>query len=175
MTAGAIEIVAGIPRQRAAGRADYTLRIKSAPVAQPVAVALVEAKPEKYPPTHGLQQGKVYASSKRLNAPLVYSSNGHQFVEYDSFTGLTHAPRPMSEFPSPDALRVRYEQGKGFQLDSLMRLSHFLPPMPKEKAREDTIRMRRYERYWRRWLLGRIEPCSPLPLVLGRHSLQSTS
>ena len=57
VTAGAIEIVAGIPRQRAAGRADYTLRIKSAPVAQPVAVALVEAKPEKYPPTYGLQQG----------------------------------------------------------------------------------------------------------------------
>ena len=32
VTAGAIEIVAGIPRQRAAGRADYTLRIKSAPL-----------------------------------------------------------------------------------------------------------------------------------------------
>jgi type I restriction enzyme R subunit len=51
VTAGAIEIVAGIPRQRAAGRADYTLRIKSPPIAQPVAVALIEAKAENYPPT----------------------------------------------------------------------------------------------------------------------------
>ena len=133
VTAGAIEIVAGIPRQRAAGRADYTLRIKSSPVAQPVAVALIEAKAENFPPTHGLQQGKSYASAKRLNVPFVYSSNGHQFVEYDSFTGNTGDPHPMSEFPSPDTLRVRYEQGKGFQLDP-MRLSLFLPPMPKEKA-----------------------------------------
>ena len=117
-TAGAIEIVSGIPRQRAKGRVDYTLRLKCSPTSQPVAVALIEAKAEHYPPTHGLQQGKVYASSKRLNVPFVYSSNGHQFVEYDSFTGLTHAPRPMSEFPSPDELRVRYEEGKGFKLDS---------------------------------------------------------
>jgi len=118
VTAGAIEIVAGIPRQRAAGRADYTLRIKLSPAAQPVAVALIEAKAENYPANHGLQQGKIYSSSKRLNVPFVYSSNGHQFVEYDSFTGLTHAPRPMSEFPSPDGLKVRYEEGKGFQMDS---------------------------------------------------------
>lgn len=119
VTAGAIEIVGGVPRQRAAGRADYTLRIKDSPVAQPIAVALIEAKAEDYPPTHGLQQGKVYASSRRLNVPFVYASNGHQFVEYDSFTGLTHAPRPMSEFPSPDTLKVRYEQGKGFELGAV--------------------------------------------------------
>ena len=54
VTAGAIEIVAGIPQQKAAGRADYTLRIKSSPVAQPVAIALIEAKAENYPSTHGL-------------------------------------------------------------------------------------------------------------------------
>ena len=75
VTAGAIEIVAGIPRQRATGRADYTLRVKISPVAQPVAVALLEAKAESYPATHGLQQGKHYASSKRLNVPFVYSSS----------------------------------------------------------------------------------------------------
>ena len=96
-TAGAIEIVGGVPRQRATGRADFTLRVRCSASSQPVAVALIEAKAESYPPTHGLQQGKAYASSKRLNVPFVYSSNGHQFVEYDSFTGLTHAPRPMSE------------------------------------------------------------------------------
>jgi len=118
VTAGAIEIVGGVPRQRAAGRADYTLRIKNSPSEQPVAVALIEAKAENYPPNHGLQQGKAYASSKRLNVPFVYSSNGHQFIEYDAFTHLTHDPRPMSEFPSPDELLSRYEEGKGFKVDS---------------------------------------------------------
>jgi len=49
---------------------------------------------------------------------LVFSSNGHLFVEYDAFTGKTSAPRPLSAFPSPDELRRRYEQGKGFRLDS---------------------------------------------------------
>ena len=32
---------------------------------------------------HGLDQGKAYAHSKRLNVPFVFSSNGHLFVEYD--------------------------------------------------------------------------------------------
>ena len=108
----------GSARRRSVGRADYTLRVRTAPVAQPVAVALVEAKAENYPATHGLQQAKLYASVKRLNVPFVYSSNGHQFVEFDSFTGLTHAPRPMSEFPTPEELRERYEKGKGFSLES---------------------------------------------------------
>jgi type I restriction enzyme R subunit len=46
VTAGSIEIVAGIPRQRAAGRADYTLRIKLSSGTQPITVAVVEAKAE---------------------------------------------------------------------------------------------------------------------------------
>ena len=79
---------------------------------------MIEAKAERYPATHGLQQAKLYASSKRLNVPFVFASNGHQFVEYDRFSGLTQAPRPLSEFPAPDALRARYEQGMGFSLDS---------------------------------------------------------
>ena len=91
-TAGTVEIVAGVPRKQAKGRVDYTPRVMSAAGTQPVAVALIEAKAEQYPPTRGLQQGKLYASTKRLNVPFVYSTNGHQFVEYDAFTGLTHAP-----------------------------------------------------------------------------------
>ncbi len=118
VTAGAIEIVGGIPRQRASGRADYTLRVKCPPATQPVTVALIEAKSEAYPATHGLQQAKLYASSKRLNVPFVYSSNGHQFVEYDSFTGLIGEKHPVSEIPTPEELRERYEAVKGFKLDS---------------------------------------------------------
>ena len=124
----------GTARRRATGKADYTLRVKTSPSAHPVAIALIEAKAENYPATHGLQQAKFYASVKRLNVPFVYSSNGHQFVEYDSFTGLTHAPRPIADFPSPAELRERYEKGKGFSLDS-ERASPLLTPYPRGEAR----------------------------------------
>lgn len=49
-TAGAVEIVDGQPRKRSQGRTDYTLRIKVTSGAQPVAVALIEAKAENLPP-----------------------------------------------------------------------------------------------------------------------------
>ncbi len=111
-TAGSIEIIGGKARRRSRGQVDYTLRLKVAAEAQPVAIALIEAKKSSLPPGHGLDQGKAYAHCKRLNVPFVFSSNGHQFVEYDRFTGLTRAPRPMAEFPSPD-LRQRYGRHMG--------------------------------------------------------------
>jgi len=117
-TAGAIEIVGGRPRKRAKGRVDYTLRIAVNAETQPVAVALIEAKAESLPPGHGLEQGKLYASCKRLNVPFVFSSNGHLFVEFDSFSGKTTAAKPLAEFPTPAELRARYEKGKGFTLDA---------------------------------------------------------
>ncbi len=116
-TAGTIEIIGGKARRRSRGQVDYTLRIVVKDGCQPVAVALMEAKKNTLPPGHGLNQAKAYAHCKRLNVPFVYSSNGHQFVEFDRFTGQTSAPRPMVEFPTPDALRVRYERGQGFRLD----------------------------------------------------------
>jgi type I restriction enzyme R subunit len=115
-TAGAIEIIDGRPRKRSKGRVDYTLRIKVNPDTQPVAVALIEAKAEHLPPNHGLEQGKLYAASKRLNVPFVFSANGHQYVEYDRFTGKTTSPVSIDLFPKPDELRRRYEAGMGFNL-----------------------------------------------------------
>jgi type I restriction enzyme, R subunit len=117
-TAGAIEILGGKGRRRARGKVDYTLRIKVNPDTQPVAVALIEAKKEELPPGHGLDQAKGYAACKRLNVPFVFASNGHQFVEFNHFTGLTSTPRPLSEFPTPAELRARYEQAMGFSLDA---------------------------------------------------------
>lgn len=61
-----------------------------------MAVALIEAKPESKPPGHGLEQAKLYAASQRLNVQFVFASNGHQFVGFDRFTGLTHAPRMIA-------------------------------------------------------------------------------
>ena len=117
-TAGAIEVHDGRPRRRGTKRTDYTLRVKVNATAQPVAVALIEAKAEHLPPAHGLEQAKAYGSARRLNVPFVFSSNGHMFVEYDSTTGLTSVPLPISEFPSPEALRARYETARGFSLAS---------------------------------------------------------
>jgi len=116
--AGTIEIVAGKAKRNAKGKVDYTLRLKVASASQPVAVAVIEAKAEGKHPGHGLEQAKAYAACKRLNVPFVFSSNGHLFVEFDRFTGVTCAPRPMAEFPTPDDLRKRYEKGMGFSLDS---------------------------------------------------------
>lgn len=116
-TAGAIQIIDGKPRKQAKGRVDYTLRVKVNQGTQPVAVALIEAKAESLPPNHGMEQAMVYAASKRLNVPFVFATNGHLFVEYDHFTGLTTVPRPLADFPTPAGLRARYEQGMGFSLD----------------------------------------------------------
>jgi type I restriction enzyme R subunit len=111
-----VDVIDGKPRRRTKGRTDYTLRVKVNPDTQPVALALIEAKAEHLPPTHGLEQGKGYAECKRLNVSFVYSTNGHLFVEYDRFTGQTSKPRPMSKFPTPAELRARYEAGMGFSL-----------------------------------------------------------
>ncbi|HLJ26764.1 MAG TPA: DEAD/DEAH box helicase family protein [Candidatus Angelobacter sp.] len=115
-TAGAIQMIGGRPRRQARGRIDYTLRVKATSESQPVAVAIIEAKAESLPPNHGLEQAKAYAACKRLNVPFVFASNGHLFVEFDRTTGLTSSPRPISQFPSPADLRVRYEQHLGFSL-----------------------------------------------------------
>jgi type I restriction enzyme R subunit len=115
-TLGAVELVGGRARRRAKGRIDYTLRVVVAAGSQPVAVALLEAKKESLPPGHGLGQAQGYARASRHNVPFVFSSNGHLFVEFDRTTGRTAPPRPLSEFPTPDGLRDRYERAVGFSL-----------------------------------------------------------
>ena len=118
-TAGPVRMIGGKVSRSAKGRVDYTLRLPPGSGGQRIAVALIEAKAERYPPAHGLEQAKQYAAAgSRLNVPFVYSSNGHQFVEYDASTKLTHGPAPIADFPSPDELCLRYEAIKGFSLDS---------------------------------------------------------
>jgi len=115
-TAGAIEVIEGQARKRSKGRVDYVLRVKLNPSNQGVAVALIEAKSENLPPDHGLEQAKAYAKCRRFNVQFVYSSNGHLFVEYDLRSGRTTAPKPLTLFPSPNDLQVRYESAVGFKL-----------------------------------------------------------
>jgi type I restriction enzyme R subunit len=116
-TAGTIFILNGKGKQRR-GTTDYTLRIKVDADSQPVAVAIIEAKKETCPPDDGLEQVKLYGAAKRFNVQFVYSTNGHQFVEFNRITQKTSEARPLDEFPSPDELRVRYEAQLGFSLES---------------------------------------------------------
>lgn len=118
-TAGTVEIINGKARRRSRGKIDYVLRVQVNVDTQPVALALIEAKKESFPGAgHGLNQAKGYAECRHHNVKFVFSSNGHQFVEFDCFTGLTSAHEPMSEFPTPSDLRARYEQSLGCTLES---------------------------------------------------------
>ncbi|MEO0004638.1 MAG: DEAD/DEAH box helicase family protein, partial [candidate division WOR-3 bacterium] len=109
---GGVEVIDGKPRRKSRGRTDYILRIRVNITSQPIAVALLEAKKNTEPPDKGLEQAKRYA--RLNNVPFIYSSNGHLFVEYDSFTGKTSAPRLMAEFPTPAELLQRYNEAMGF-------------------------------------------------------------
>ena len=99
-------------------RSDYMLRIEVTNDTQPIAVALIEAKAEARSPGFGLEQAKLYSKCNLYNTKFIFSTNGHEFVEYDKFSGITTDPRPLSEFPTPDDLRRRYEAGMGFCLNS---------------------------------------------------------
>ncbi|MEN9573392.1 MAG: Type restriction enzyme protein [Verrucomicrobiota bacterium] len=107
-TAAQIDIVDGQGHRRPVGRTDYVLRRPLVPEAEPIALAIVEAKAEGEHATKGLQQGKGYRVGELHHVPFVFSSNGHLFVEFEEATGQTSEPKPMVEFPSPDELLARY-------------------------------------------------------------------
>ena len=104
--------------RRRKGRTDYLLRLIVSKDTQPIAVALIEAKAEDKSPSSGLMQGQRDGECDRLNVKFIFSTNGHQFVEYDKFNGIISSPKQMSEFPSHDELKKRYEKGMKFTLNS---------------------------------------------------------
>jgi len=117
-TAAQIDIVAGKGYRRPAGRADYLLFRVLSEGSEPIPLAIIEAKHEGLPPEHGLQQGKRYQRGKLHHVPFVFSSNGHQFVEYNEKSGITSEAVPMSEFPTPDELIQRYFAARDLKTDS---------------------------------------------------------
>ncbi len=120
------DIVYGKGRRRLKGRTDYVLRRPLTSGGEPIPLAILEAKHEGLPPEHGLQQGKGYRVGKLHNVRFVFSSNGHQFVEYDEDSGVTSEPRPISEFPTPDELVQRYLAASGLPASAAkeMKLLH---------------------------------------------------
>jgi len=65
---GAIDIVEGKARRQPFGRVDYTLRIKVGNYAQPLAIAVIEAKAEHsmYSPADRVQAAKQTKGRRRL-------------------------------------------------------------------------------------------------------------
>jgi type I restriction enzyme R subunit len=114
-TPGATVVLDGQPHRRK-GRVDYLLCLPDPAGAQPLAVALIEAKAEDKLPELGLQQGKNY--QRRFNVPFVYSTNGHLYAAYGDDTRRIEVGLPLSDFPTPSELRDRYEKLKGFKLDA---------------------------------------------------------
>ena len=86
-------------------KADYVLYINAN---NPIAI--IEAKDNKHTVSYGLQQAMTYA--KMLDVPFAYSSNGDAFYEHDFITGQERQ-LALSEFPTPDELIARYQDGKG--------------------------------------------------------------
>jgi len=103
---------------RRKGRTDYLLRLIIKKDTQPHAIALIEAKSEDKSPGAGLEQGKRDGDFNRLNVKFIFSTNGHQFVEYDKFSGIISKAKPISEFPTHDELRKRYEKYMGIDLEA---------------------------------------------------------
>lgn len=91
-TTGGIVVIDGKARRRK-GRTDYLLRLEVSKDTQPVAIALIEAKAEDKSPGFGLSQGKRDGDCDRLNVKFIFSTNGHQYVEYDKFTSITSQPK----------------------------------------------------------------------------------
>ncbi len=107
-TAAAVDVVYGKGKRRPKGRTDYVLRRPLLPDTEPVPLAIIEAKREDLAPGHGLQQAKNYRIGHLHHVPFVFSSNGHQFVEYAEDAGITSEASPMDAFPKPEELIARY-------------------------------------------------------------------
>ncbi len=129
-TAGRVQFIGSLEKpRRAQKRIDYVLSVLIK--GSHVPVALLEAKPESQPPHAGLEQAKAYA--RLHHVPLVYSSNGHQFVEHDRSTGLTTPARTMSQFPTWETVRDRYCTIDGIDFESDAAAPLLVRPRPDDR------------------------------------------
>jgi len=104
------------PRGKSAPRgkrkfADYVLYHHNQPL------AIVEAKDNNHSIGAGMQQALEYA--EMCDAPFAFSSNGNGFLEHDRLVAAAPGDRvvierglPLSTFPSPDELWMRYTRRK---------------------------------------------------------------
>lgn len=103
-TDGKINVRENIAQRGKGKKVDYLLSYKSN-----IPIAIVEAKDNKVPVSHGIQQGMDYAFD--LDIPFAYSSNGDGFYEHDMITGEERELK-LEDFPTPKQLWERYLQEK---------------------------------------------------------------
>ncbi len=84
-------------------RVDYLLRLTDG-----FEIAVIEVKADHFPPDTGLEKAKAYAQD--LGLAFAYSTNGHEFVEFDFFTNTS---RVLDHFPTPKELWHRWRQNTG--------------------------------------------------------------
>lgn len=97
-TAGRIVLRGDQAERQAPRRVDYLLRYTDS-----FPIAVVEAKAEGELAVSGLQQVKEYA--RDLTVAFAYATNGHEIIEWDTFTNTTQT---IESFPSPDELWERW-------------------------------------------------------------------
>ncbi|MBM3236416.1 restriction endonuclease subunit R [Candidatus Poribacteria bacterium] len=131
-TPGGADIIDGKPRKRK-GRTDYLLCLPVIEGKPPLAVTVFEAKAENKLPSLGIQQAKDYM--KRFNVPFVFATNGHLYAEYADDTGRIRDALPLADFPTPEELKLRYENIKEIQLESEIARPLFMPYKGGEAAR----------------------------------------
>jgi len=103
ITDGRISLKGNVPVREKAKKADYVLYL-----CDNNPIAIVEAKDNNHTVSYGLQQAITYA--KMLDVSFAYSSNGDAFYEHDFLTGKERQI-DLSDFPSPEELRLRFEKG----------------------------------------------------------------
>lgn len=131
-TPGGIDIIDGRPRKRK-GRTDYLLCVPVVDGKPPLAIALLEAKAEDKLPSLGIQQAKSYM--KKFNVPFVFATNGNLYAEYADDTGRINDALSLKIFPTPEELKKRYENIKGYQLNSEIAEPLLMPYKGGEAAR----------------------------------------
>lgn len=103
-TAGKINVRENVAQRGKGKKVDYLLSYKAN-----IPMAIVEAKDNKVPISHGIQQGMDYACD--LDIPFAYSTNGDGFYEHDMITGEERELK-LEEFPTPQILWERYLKEK---------------------------------------------------------------
>lgn len=103
-------------RRKGSGRIDYLICVQVGDMPKPLPVGVLEAKKGTEDPLKGMQQAKGYAECKRFEVKYVFSTNGHEYGEFDFFTSLQKGPFPFTDFPTHTELTARYAKEIGIDI-----------------------------------------------------------
>ncbi|MEB3312211.1 MAG: DEAD/DEAH box helicase family protein [Snowella sp.] len=119
-TDGRIYVKGNLTHRGKGKKADYILYYKPN-----IAIAVIEAKKNRFPVGHGMQQALEYAEI--LDLPVAFSSNGDAFLEHDKSGSSSLIERELSlnAFPSPDELWEKYKKFKGIETEESEEIASF--------------------------------------------------